>query len=429
MKKSLRAWLWRVPLDQEITDEIALHLELRTRELIRGGMDPASARELALQRMGDVAVVKETCVNLGRKRDRRMRLGQWFEELRHDVKFAFRQLRAAPVFTAIAVTTLALGIGANSAIFALVDATLLRPLPYGNPDRLVTIWETSDANPRSFASPPNMLDWNGRSRTFEKIAGFTPNVGGMVMAGRDGNAETVSRQWVTAGIFDVLGVTPIAGRTFLPEDEEKRRQRHRDERDVVGVALQSRSRHRRAGNQDGRHPVDGRRRRAEELRDPRPHQRVGDAAVRQHAAARPRAVHAAGGRADEARDRHRRRAVRSVGGCRPDSPREFPQTNQGRGVRLEPMHDTMIGSDLKVTSMLFLGVVGFVLLICCANVANLLMARASARTRELAVRAALGAGRRRIIRQLLTESVVLSLIGGGLGIAHWRCSSSTPRRR
>ena len=128
-----------------------------------------------------------------------MRLGQWLEELIFDVKFAFRQLRAAPVFAAIAVTTLALGIGGNSAIFALVDATLLRPLPYANPDRLVTIWETSDATSRSFASPPNMLDWNGRSRTFAKIAGFTPNVGGMVMAGRDGNAETVSRQWVTAG--------------------------------------------------------------------------------------------------------------------------------------------------------------------------------------------------------------------------------------
>jgi putative ABC transport system permease protein len=416
MKRLLRSWLWRVPLDQEITDEIALHLELRTRELIQAGMDPGSARALALERMGDVALVKETCRNLGRKRDRRMRIGQWVEELRHDVKFAFRQLRAAPVFTAIAVTTLALGIGANSAIFALVDATLLRPLPYAHPDRLVTIWETSDANPRSFASPPNMLDWHGRSRTFEKIAGFIPSVGGMVMAGRDGNAETVSRQWVTSGIFDVLGVKPIAGRTFVPDDEEKRRRvlvmseslwESRFDRDpaIVGKDLKL----------DGQlFTVVGVVPNAFEILG-----RTSIWAMRPFLDMPPRVrgqymLQVVGRMKPEVGISAAQADLTAVA---TNLAAEFPQTNSGRGVRLEPMHDSMIGTDLKVTSMLFLGVVGFVLLICCANVANLLMARASARTRELAVRAALGAGRRRIIRQLLTESVVLSLIGGGLGIA------------
>ena len=345
-----------------------------------------------------------------------MRLGQWLEELIYDVKFAFRQLRAAPVFAAIAVTTLALGIGGNSAIFALVDATLLRPLPYANPDRLVTIWETSDATSRSFASPPNMLDWNGRSRTFAKIAGFTPNVGGMVMAGRDGNAETVSRQWVTAGIFDVLGVTTIAGRTFLPEDEEKRRY----------VIVMSESLWESRFNRDP--AIVGQEIKMDGILwtvvgvVPKTFEILGRTSVW--------AMRPLGNMPPRVRGQY---MLQVVGRMKPGIgisaaqadlsavadglAREFPQTNRGRGVRLEPMHDSMIGSDLKVTSMLFLGVVGFVLLICCANVANLMMARASARTRELAVRAALGAGRRRIIRQLLTESLVLSVIGGGLGIA------------
>jgi putative ABC transport system permease protein len=160
MKRLLRSWLWRVPLDQEFDEEIALHIEMRTRELIADGMDPVDARALAIKRMGDVASLKRACVDLGRKRDREMRMTLWLEELRDDVKFAIRQLGAAPTFTLVATLTLALGIGANSAIFALVDATLLRPLPYPNPDRLVTIWEKSPATARGFASPPNMLDWN-----------------------------------------------------------------------------------------------------------------------------------------------------------------------------------------------------------------------------------------------------------------------------
>jgi hypothetical protein len=124
MRRSLRSWLWRIPIDQEIDEELALHVEMRTRELVDRGMDQVTARELAVSRLGDVAQLKRTMTDLGRKRDREMRVSLWLEELRDDLKFAFRQLRNSPAFTLVATLTLALGIGANSAIFALVDATL-----------------------------------------------------------------------------------------------------------------------------------------------------------------------------------------------------------------------------------------------------------------------------------------------------------------
>ena len=414
MKRSLRSWLWRVPLDQEIDEELSLHVEMRTRELVDRGMDPAAARELALRRMGDVTRVKKTLVELGRKRDRSMRITMYLEEFRDDVVFALRQLRSSPVFTAVAVLTLALGIGANSAIFALVDATLLRPLPYGDADRLVTIWETSGVSSRSVASPLNMLDWQTRGRSFETIAGYVPDLGGMVMAGADGNAETVSRQWVSGGIFDVLGVKAIAGRTFLPSDDEQKKNvvvlseafwqtRFNRDPSVVGSDIRlDGTLFTVVGVVPKEFQILGR----TSMWASRPYMYMpprGRASYMLHAVGRLKS-----GVTLEAAEADLQAVAAGLA-------QEYPQFNKGRSVALEPLRDSMIGGDLKTTSLLFLGVVGFVLLICCANVANLLLARASARTNELGIRAALGAGRGRIIRQLLTESVVLAAIGGVLG--------------
>lgn len=415
--------------ESEIIEELSQHLDQRYEELRRTGSNDAEAKKLALEELTDSGALAQHMSSL-RQAHNPPRVapgapaGSLLGGMGQDLRYALRTLRMQPGFALTAILTLALGIGANSAIFALVDATLLRPLPFPEPDRLVMMFEKTEQGEGAVA-PLNMLDWRSRSHSFEAIGAYVPNVGGMVMAGADGTAETVPRQWVTSGIFDALGIKAIVGRTFHPSDDTKRealvvfseafwRARYAGDPSIVGQSVR----------------LDG----APFFIVgvvPNETQLIGRSSMWALRSIPP---------IPQLRTQY---VLNVIGRLKPGSTiedaqsdmeavagglaREFPATNTGRSATLQPLHNVMIGSDLRLTSMLFLAVVGFVLLICCANVANLLLARATTRVRELAVRMTLGASRPRIIRQLLTESLVLSAIGGllGAGVA-WAILRAAP---
>jgi putative ABC transport system permease protein len=265
-------------------------------------------------------------------------------------------------------------------------------------------------------SPNDLLDFRQRNRSFASMSAYMPNIGGMVMAGRDGTAETVSRQWVAAGFFDVLGLPPLAGRYFQPDDDRARREsvvlsesfwRTRFDADPAVVGREIRL--------DGdNYTVTGVAPDAAQV-----HGKTSVWAMLMYEDAPPRARSA---RFFNVVARLKPGATLAsadtdLSGIAEALAREYPATNEGRVVTVSAMDAFVIGADLRRTSTLFVGVVAIVLLICCANVANLLLARATARSRELALRAAIGADRGRLIRQLLTESLVLAGVGGAAGFA------------
>jgi putative ABC transport system permease protein len=310
-----------------------------------------------------------------------MRLRERLEDLRSDVRLAVRQLLAAPGFTSMAALTLALGIGVNSAIFALADATLIRPLPFGGAGRLVMLWENTPGSPRAGVAPLNMRDWIVQSRSFDGIAFVQKGMGGgPLLTAPDGSIETAERQSTSANFFDVLEVAPVVGRTFKPEDdgpsprvvllgEAVWRRRFSADPSIAGRAV-------RLNGQPytvvGVVPDNVQFSRPAEIWTLSP--QFPDVPVLRAMRAFDVVARLTPGVTIES-------AQAELAVIAERLAREHPEPNQGTSVLVEPVRAGIVGTDLHTTSIFLLGVVGCVLLLCCANVANLLLARATARAR------------------------------------------------
>jgi putative ABC transport system permease protein len=393
---------------EDLEEEIRAHLEMEERENLEAGMSPEEAHYAALRRFGNVP--------LARERSREMWGWNSLATLWQDIRYGLRQLRRNPGFTIVAVLTLAIGIGANTAIFSVVNASLLQPLPFTDPDRIVWIGEKDHGS----VAPANFFDWRRQNHVFSAVSAYFSWGANLVARGQP---RRINRTTCSFDLLKLLGVRPALGRDFLPTDE---RAGH------ISVAVISHSvwRENFGGDPraiggsiaiDGkeftiigvmpagfRYPGDTEVWVAPEREVPEPPVDIGD--VTQNRGLRYLAVIgrlAPGVTLERARGEMDAIADRLA--------TQYHEGTHEHGVTAEPLKQIMVG-NVRPLLLILLGAVGLVLLTACANVANLMLARARVRSAEMAVRSALGATHLRLVRQAFTESVLIALVGGALGL-------------
>jgi putative ABC transport system permease protein len=426
-KVEIRARLAKLGLspvrETEIVEELSQHLEEEYERALSGGASDDEAWQQALEQLNTPDLLGRELKDVEHRvspavvtpgAEEKINI---FADLWQDVRYALRTLAKNPAFTSIAIVAIALGIGANTVIFSAVNAVLLRPLPFKHPRQLVMVWENAAhlGFPKNTPSPPNFLDWQRQNTVFTGMAAMSErsfNLTGV------GEPERLDGRRVSANLFDLLGVRALLGRTFVADDDRPGshmvllsyslwQRRFGSDPSVIGraIMLNAESYTVIGVMPRGVHlPGDGHWR--DEVWVPiaftnEETTQRGDHFLNVIARIKP------GITLNQAQVEMETIAARLA--------KEYPRYNTRIGALVTPLHEEFVG-DIKPALLILLGAVGFVLLIACANVANLLLARAVVREKEIALRLALGASRSRLTRQFLTESVSLALLGGGFGL-------------